>query len=133
MTVGGWYDGEDLFGALETHRAGAAESGHHEPAGNGTVDPRGLEPLGRGQTRRPGISAPRPGTTTGNQIELPFFRRYPKDDTNFIPTEAHLFETGTDRWRRFEAWPPPTPSSAGCFQARQRAGVRSPVGVLRGV
>src|SRR5678815_4319342 len=40
------------------------------------------------------------------KIELPFFRRFLKGDTNFTPVEAHIFETGTHVWRRFDAWPP---------------------------
>src|SRR6185436_9284748 len=40
------------------------------------------------------------------KIELPFFRRYLKADTNFVPAEAEVFETGTDQWRQFDTWPP---------------------------
>ena len=35
-----------------------------------------------------------------------FFRHFLKGDTNYTPTEAHVFETGTHQWRRFDAWPP---------------------------
>jgi hypothetical protein len=40
------------------------------------------------------------------KIEVPFFRRFLKGDTNYTPAEAHIFETGTHQWRRFDAWPP---------------------------
>ena len=40
------------------------------------------------------------------KIELSFFRHFLKGDTNYTPTEAHVFETGTHQWRRFDAWPP---------------------------
>jgi putative CocE/NonD family hydrolase len=40
------------------------------------------------------------------KIELPFFRRYLKNDQSFTPAEAHVFETGTNRWHKFDAWPP---------------------------
>src|ERR1043165_9806049 len=40
------------------------------------------------------------------KIELPFFRHYLKGDKNYTETEAHIFETGTHQWRKFEAWPP---------------------------
>ncbi|MEY2408219.1 MAG: uncharacterized protein QOF48_889, partial [Verrucomicrobiota bacterium] len=40
------------------------------------------------------------------QIELPFFRHFLKRDTNYVATKAHVFETGTHQWRRFDAWPP---------------------------
>ncbi len=37
---------------------------------------------------------------------MPFFRHFLKGDTNYSASEAHVFETGTDQWRRFDAWPP---------------------------
>ena len=37
---------------------------------------------------------------------MPFFRRFLKGDTNYLPSEATVFETGTDQWRRFDSWPP---------------------------
>jgi putative CocE/NonD family hydrolase len=40
------------------------------------------------------------------KIELPFFRHYLKGDKTYTATEAHIFETGTLHWRRFDAWPP---------------------------
>ena len=40
------------------------------------------------------------------KIELPFFRHFLKGDTNYTAAEAQVFETGTDQWRRFDAWPP---------------------------
>src|SRR5262249_17985138 len=39
-------------------------------------------------------------------IELPFFRRYLKGDTNNPLPKAYVFMTGTDEWRRFDSWPP---------------------------
>src|SRR5262249_49575548 len=33
-------------------------------------------------------------------------RHFLKGDTNYTETEAQVFETGTDQWRRFDAWPP---------------------------
>src|SRR5947199_743724 len=40
------------------------------------------------------------------KIELPFFRHFLKGDTNYNAAEAQVFETGTDQWRKFAAWPP---------------------------
>jgi hypothetical protein len=40
------------------------------------------------------------------KIELPFFKHFLKADTNYTAVEAQVFETGTDRWRKFDAWPP---------------------------
>ena len=106
MTVGGWYDGEDLFGALETYRA-------VERQNPGITNLLVMGPWTHGAWSRSAGDKladlnfrAKTADYYRTQIELPFFRRYLKDDTNFIPTEAHLFETGTDRWRRFDTWPP---------------------------
>jgi uncharacterized protein len=40
------------------------------------------------------------------KLELLFFRHFLKDDTNYTPSVATVFETGTDQWRHFDAWPP---------------------------
>ncbi|MFO1500298.1 MAG: CocE/NonD family hydrolase [Verrucomicrobiota bacterium] len=108
MTVGGWYDAEDLFGPLETYR-------WTERQNPGITNVLVMGPWAHGDWGR------KDGDKLGDiqfhsktaefyrrKIELPFFRHFLKGDTNYTVAEAHLFETGTDRWRRFEAWPPAT-------------------------
>jgi len=107
MTVGGWFDAEDLFGALETYR-------WTERLNPGITNVLVMGPWAHGEWGRGS------GDALGNvsfhaktaeffrqDIELPFFRHFLKGDTNYTPSEAVVFETGTDQWRRFEAWPPP--------------------------
>lgn len=106
MTVGGWYDAEDLFGALETFR-------WSERQNPGIVNLLVMGPWAHGAWGRAD------GEKLGDidfhaktsefyrqKIELPFFRHFLKDDTNYTVVKAQVFETGTDRWRRFDAWPP---------------------------
>ena len=106
MTVGGWYDAEDLFGALETYRA-------TERQNPGITNMLVMGPWSHGQWSRGD------GDKLGDmnfhaktspyyqeKIELPFFRHFLKDDTNYTATEATVFETGTQIWRRFDTWPP---------------------------
>jgi len=106
MTVGGWYDGEDLFGSLETYR-------WTERLNPGITNMIVMGPWAHGDWGR------KEGDRLGDinfhaktaefyrsKIELPFFRHFLKGDTNYSPTEAYMFETGTDQWRRFESWPP---------------------------
>ena len=106
MTVGGWFDAEDLFGALETYR-------WTERQNPGITNMLVMGPWAHGDWGRA------PGDKLGNvnfhaktgeyyreQIELPFFRHFLKGDTNYTATEANIFETGTDVWRSFDAWPP---------------------------
>jgi putative CocE/NonD family hydrolase len=37
---------------------------------------------------------------------LPFLRHFLKDDPKFDLPKAYVFETGTNQWRRYDAWPP---------------------------
>ncbi len=106
MTVGGWYDAEDLYGALETYRA-------TERQNPGITNMLVMGPWSHGQWSRGdgdklGDMNFRSKTSPHYQekLELPFFRHYLKGDTNYTPTEATMFETGTQIWRRFDMWPP---------------------------
>jgi putative CocE/NonD family hydrolase len=106
LTVGGWFDGEDLFGALETYR-------WTEQQNAGITNVLVMGPWTHGQWS--GGDGDRVGDVKFNaktseyyreKIELPFFRRFLKGDTNFVATEALMFETGTHQWRKFDVWPP---------------------------
>jgi uncharacterized protein len=106
MTVGGWYDAEDLFGALETYR-------WTERQNPGITNLLVMGPWVHGGWGKEG------GQTLGDidfhaktadyyreKIELPFFRCFLKGDNNCALAEARVFETGTDLWRHFDSWPP---------------------------
>ena len=106
LTVGGWFDGEDLFGALETYR-------WTEKLNPGITNLLVMGPWTHGQwSRGPGDRVGdvdfhvKTGEHYREKIELPFFRQFLKGDTNRFQPEAQMFETGTHRWRRFDAWPP---------------------------
>lgn len=106
MTVGGWYDAEDLFGALETYRW--TERQNPGIANTLVMGPwsHGEWGHGSGEALGPINFHTRTAEYYREKIELPFFRHYLKGDTNYTAAEAQVFETGTDRWRRFAAWPP---------------------------
>jgi len=106
MTVGGWYDAEDLFGALETYRWTERQNpgitnilvmGPWAHGGWGSQDGDALGDIS---------FHAKTAEYYREKIELPFFRHFLKGDTNYTATEAQVFETGTDQWRRFDAWPP---------------------------
>ena len=106
MNVGGWYDAEDLFGPLEVYR-------WTERQNPGIKNTLVMGPWSHGMWGR--LSGDKLGQVSFHaktaeyyreKIELPFFRHYLKGDKNYTETEAHIFETGTHQWRKFEAWPP---------------------------
>ncbi len=107
LTVGGWYDAEDLLGTLRTYRAIEKNN------------PGLPNTLVMGPWRHSGWSYfASPNENRGvfsfsgtipyfmDKIELPFFNYHLKGKgTPEIP-EAVVFETGTDQWRTYDAWPP---------------------------
>ncbi len=107
MTVGGWFDAENLFGALETFKNTEA---NHPPAANHLV----MGPWFHGGWARDDGEALGPvhfnAKTSAyyrEQLELPFFEYHLKGKGLPKLAKATVFETGTNRWRRYEAWPPP--------------------------
>jgi uncharacterized protein len=106
MTVGGWFDAENLFGALEVYRSVEAQS------------PGAFNILVMGPWVHGGWASGK-GDLLGDvrfdaptaefyreHIELPFFNYFLKDKGKQDLPEAYLFETGTNQWRRFDTWPP---------------------------
>ncbi len=106
MTVGGWFDTEDLYGPLATYRAIERQN-----PGISNVLVMGPWPHG-GWARSDGrkLGEADFGFETSayyrDHVELPFFRHYLKGAEDPHLPEALVFETGANRWRRFDAWPP---------------------------
>jgi uncharacterized protein len=106
MTVGGWFDAEDLFGALEVFKNVEANK---PPSKNHLV----MGPWSHGGwSRSDGESLgyvkfnDKTGVYYREQIELPFFEKHLKGKVSPDLPKAQVFETGTNRWRKFDAWPP---------------------------
>ena len=106
LTVGGWYDAEDLFGALETYKA---IERHNPGISNRLV----MGPWSHGAWARgtgESLGRVRFGQPTSRffqeEIELPFFRSWLKDGVDPKLPEAYVFETGRNAWRALDAWPP---------------------------
>lgn len=111
MTVGGWFDAEDLQGPLRTF---AFMEKNNPPAHNMLVmGPWTHGGFARGDGDQVGnINF---GSKTGlyyrEHIELPFFLYHlkGKGDGNF--PRAWVFQTGVNQWRRFDTWPPKAAAS----------------------
>jgi putative CocE/NonD family hydrolase len=106
LTVGGWFDGEDLSGSLEVYRntenlnPGITNLLVMGPWSHGGWGHGSGDSLGPVHFHAPTAEFYR------EKIELPFFRHFLKGDTNYTAHEAEVFETGENRWRQFDAWPP---------------------------
>jgi putative CocE/NonD family hydrolase len=106
MTVGGWFDAEDLYGALHTYEA--IEKQNSQSVKNTIV----MGPWSHGQW------ASGEGNNLGNvywgidankdfaDLEKRFFDLYLKGEGAGNIPEARIFVTGANEWRNFETWPP---------------------------
>ncbi|MGB5553179.1 MAG: CocE/NonD family hydrolase [Flavobacteriaceae bacterium] len=107
MTVGGWFDAEDLYGPLNIYKTVEATS----PKAKNTIV---MGPWDHGGWAREN------GQTTHNhiyfgdsistfyqrEIERKFFAHHLKDQGENTLPEAYMFDTGSKKWETFDAWPP---------------------------
>jgi putative CocE/NonD family hydrolase len=105
LVVGGWYDTEDLYGPLRTYAA-------IEKQNPGTQNMLMMGPWPHGGWQRTeGLSLGDEDfgfrtSETYQELSLAFFKHHLKDGPKPGLPEALVFETGANRWRSFEAWPP---------------------------
>jgi uncharacterized protein len=106
LTVGGWFDAEDLAGPLAIFRQIEKSS----PATPNTLV-MGPWPHGGwarstgdrlGNLRFDGATS----TYFREKIEFPFFAHYLKDAPLDPLPKAYVFETGSNSWHRYDVWPP---------------------------
>ncbi|HRH60359.1 MAG TPA: CocE/NonD family hydrolase, partial [Chitinophagaceae bacterium] len=105
LEVGGWFDAEDLFGALNTYQA-------IEKQNTGNDNMLIMGPWTHGAWEAPdwnAFSTYSFGSNTSaafQQMELNFFNYYLKDKGSFDNKEATIFFTGINQWKFFSEWPP---------------------------
>ena len=106
LTVSGWFDAEDMYGALATFRAVEADT--NRPPNSLVMGPwyHGGWASSDGDSLGDVDFGSKTSLFYQQEIELPFFDHYLKGTAAGLPPKAYLFETGTDRWRKFDAWPP---------------------------
>jgi len=128
MTVGGWFDAEDLYGAINTYEA--IEKQNPPDTRNYLV----MGPWAHGQW------AFGKGKNLGNIYwgfdanekfiaqEKKFFDFYLKEEGNPSIAEATIFVTGSNEWRNFDTWPPKnTVEKTLYFQPGEAASFNVPV------
>ena len=105
LVIGGWFDAEDMFGALKTYEAISQQS----PA---TLASIVMGPWTHGAWSRnewSSFGGTQFGTNTNlfiQQKELDFFNFYLKNKGSYNKTKATVFVTGSNKWQSFHQWPP---------------------------
>ena len=118
LTVGGWFDAEDLYGPLTIYKT----IEKHNP---NTFNILTMGPFGHGRWAREtghtlhgdiyfGDSL---ATFYQREIEAKFFRSFLKSDDGSkadLP-EAYMFDTGKKEYRKFEKWPAPNAKTQSLY------------------
>lgn len=106
LTVGGWFDAEDLYGALHMYQ----QIETHSPK---TVNHLVMGPWSHGGWAGgsgSSLGAIRFGSNTSamyrEKMEFPFFQFYLKGQGDLKLPKAWVFETGKNQWHEYPAWPP---------------------------
>jgi len=105
LTVGGYYDQEDMWGPQEEYASLEPHDGQHE---NFLV----LGPWRHGywSSSSRHLGALQYGESIGNeyrgQIEAKFFAKYLKDEPGFDLEDTASFQTGSNTWKRYAHFPP---------------------------
>jgi putative CocE/NonD family hydrolase len=116
MTVGGWYDNEDLYGALRTYE-------YIERQNPGIYNVLVVGPWDHGGwSRNDGdwLGTAYFGQKTGDHyrrnIEVPFFNHFLKDQGSIAGIkEVNVYDTGSHEWRSFENYEPTTSTDSALY------------------
>jgi len=106
LTVGGWFDAEDLQGPFSTfHAIDKNNSGIFNALVVGPWVHGGWARLDGDHLGRVEFAA-NTGEYYRKNILFPFFEQYLKGKSDAKLPKAYVFETGTNVWRQYSAWPP---------------------------
>lgn len=126
LTVGGWYDTEDLYGPLNTYKAIEKQN----PGIQNTVVIGPWTHGGWFRTDGDKVGDASFGyktVQTYQPVELAFFKHHLKSGEKPVLADAWMFETGANRWRGFDAWPPKeSKDQALYFQANGKLSFKPP-------
>jgi putative CocE/NonD family hydrolase len=115
MTVGGWFDAEDLYGTIHTYET--IETQNPPETDNYIVmGPWAHSQWAAGEAYNLGnIYWGLDANKKFRELEKDFFNHYLKDTNGFNPVEATIFITGSNEWRNFNKWPPENISEQKLF------------------
>lgn len=106
LNVVGWFDAEDFYGPTGIY----STIERNDPVNLSTLVVGPWSHGGWVDGRGDRLGAIRFGSATSEffreQVELPFFNYHLKDRGELTLPEALVFETGGNRWRSYDSWPP---------------------------
>jgi uncharacterized protein len=108
LSVAGWWDQEDFYGPITLYEA----LERHDTAGINYLVVGPWNHGGWSHADGSSLGAIQFGSNTSlyfrQHIQAPFFHHFLKGGDTWSEPEALTFETGSDAWRSWNAWPPRT-------------------------
>lgn len=129
LTVGGWFDAEDLYGPLNIYKT-------IEKTSQTTKNTIVMGPWGHGDWASGDAKSIHNHIYFGDsispffqrEIERPFFAYHLKGEGKDELPEAYMFDTGTKQWKKFSVWPPADAQSLQLyFGENGRLSVNKPI------
>lgn len=126
LTVGGWFDAEDLQGPFNVNQQISKQS-------TNTRHTLVIGPWVHGGWARG--DGDKLGSVSFNQktspwfrekVEFPFFEHHLKAKADPTLSRAIIFETGSNRWRNFDQWPPKGDNVRLYFQPNGKLSLAAP-------
>jgi putative CocE/NonD family hydrolase len=106
LNVAGWWDQEDFYGPLRIYDA----LERHDEKGINFLVAGPWNHGGWNRTEGDSLGVVEFGSPTSRyyrgKIQAPWFAHFLKDEGERPAVEAWTFETGTNAWRSWDAWPP---------------------------
>jgi putative CocE/NonD family hydrolase len=107
LTVGGWFDAEDLYGPLNIYKKIESST----PGAKNSII---MGPWGHGDWTNEKPKTSHNHIYFGDslshyflrEVEAPFFAHHLKDAPDPKLPEALMFNTGVKKWQHFDQWPP---------------------------
>ncbi len=115
MVVGGWFDTENLFGALHLYAQIEKDNPNNHnilvmgPWSHGAWSANSLDSLG------PIKFGSNLSDFFAETLEVPFFEYYLRGKGELKLSEATVFLTGANEWKMFDHWPPTNTESKQLF------------------
>ncbi|MFN0175622.1 MAG: CocE/NonD family hydrolase [Saprospiraceae bacterium] len=128
MTVGGLFDAEDCWGAWNTYKALEKQNPSTHP-NSIVMGPWVHGGWARGTGERLGnvVFGSKTSQFYEQEIELKFFEHHLKGQGKMDLPEAYVFETGSNQWTTYDAWPPKnTAQQKFYFQPKGKLSAQSP-------
>src|SRR5262249_35794536 len=121
LNVAGWWDQEDFYGPVQIYNAfEKLDTSHKNFLVVGPWNHGGWS-RGTGDSLGPIQFGSATATYFREQVQAPFFAYYLKDKGKADRPEGLTFEAGTNKWQRWDSWPPKSSTNTPLYLTKNHS------------